>query len=224
MAGQSGGGPRERDSQDHSVGQEKEGAFPGMDLGLLYTWTRDAGLPGWGAMLGLTLGSFRGDFPLLGSHPSPLPPEIPRGCPRGPRLPFPTPLDCPSAPLASSTSQTPSSLPPDGVHCLARPGARCRSAGLCPGAHPAGLPPAPGCSPGSRPWDSRGPQQPVLPFPRRHPPPLQTAVENRLRLEALPALHMPTTHRRLALGDWALREGRGTVTSLAQSRLLGSVS
>lgn len=162
-------------------------------------------------MLGLTLGGFRGDFPLLESHPSPLPPEIPRG---GPRLPFPPPLDCPSALLASSTSQTPSSLPPDGVHCLAR----------CPGAHPAGLPPAPGCSPVSRPWDWRGPQQPVLPSPRRHPPPLQTAVENRLHLEALPALLMPIARRCLALGDWALREGQGTVTSLAQSRLLGSVS
>lgn len=93
--------------------------------------------------------------------------------------------------LASSVSRTPSSPPPDGVHCLAHPGAGHRSTGLCPVAHSAGLPPAPGCSPVSRSWDSRGPQQPVLPPPWRHPPPLQTAVQNRLLLEALPASTRP---------------------------------
>lgn len=47
-----------------TVGQKKEGALPGGDLGLLCNQTGDAGLPGQGAVLGLTLSGFHGDFPL----------------------------------------------------------------------------------------------------------------------------------------------------------------
>lgn len=75
--------------------------------------------------------------------------------------------------------------PPDGARCLAHPG-------MCPVSHPAGSPPAPGCSPASPSWDSRGPQQPAFPLPRLHSPPLQTVTQHHLLLEALPALHMPT--------------------------------
>ena len=166
----------------------------------------------------LSLLKFLGDVPAAAALPC------------HPRLPFPPHPDCSSSTAGVQhfpATLLPSSPPPDGVHCLAHPGAGHRSMGLCPVAHSAGLPPVPGCSPVSSSWDSRGPSNLSCvppPPPRHHSPPLQTAVQNCLLLEALPALYTPTAHRPFALGDWALQEGQAKITSLAQGRLLGNVS